>query len=292
MADAASPAAPRRSPLSHAMRLLRRDPRASFGAALLIAVFLAAVLGPSVYPHDPTAPDYARALMPPGGANPLGTDDLGRDILARIIAGARVSLLVGCVSVGSAIVAGTAIGVVSGYFRGWIDVVLMRAMDVVFAFPPVLLALGITAALGPSLRNAMLAISVVYLPVFARLARGQTLVVRELAFVEADRALGFSSLSIMVRGVLPNILAPLIVQGSLLFGDAIITESYLSFLGLGTQPPQPSWGAMLKNAMGFLSIAPWMAWFPGIAIFAAVLALNLFGDGLRDLLDPRMRRRR
>ena len=195
-------------------------------------------------------------------------------------------------SVGSAIVLGTLIGVVSGYFRGWIDVVLMRAMDVVFAFPPVLLALGITAALGPSLRNAMLAISVVYLPVFARLARAQTLVVRELAFVEADRALGFSSLSIMARGVLPNILAPLIVQGSLLFGDAIITESYLSFLGLGTQPPQPSWGAMLKNAMGFLSIAPWMAWFPGIAIFVAVLALNLFGDGLRDVLDPRMRRRR
>ena len=284
--------APSRWPGAAAWRLLRRDPRASFGAVLLIVVVATALLGPFLYPHDPTEPDYGRALMPPGAGNLLGTDDLGRDILARIIAGARVSLLVGCVSVGSAIVLGTLIGVVSGYFRGWIDVVLMRAMDVVFAFPPVLLALGITAALGPSLRNAMLAISVVYLPVFARLARAQTLVVRELAFVEADRALGFSSLSIMARGVLPNILAPLIVQGSLLFGDAIITESYLSFLGLGTQPPQPSWGAMLKNAMGFLSIAPWMAWFPGIAIFVAVLALNLFGDGLRDVLDPRMRRRR
>ena len=144
--------------------------------------------------------------------------------------------------------------------------------------------------LGPSLTNAMLAISIVYLPIFARLARAQTLVVKEQAYTESDRAMGFSDLSIMVHAILPNILAPLIVQASLLFGDAIITESYLSFLGLGTQPPQPSWGAMLKNAIGFLSLAPWMAWFPGLAIFVAVLGLNLVGDGLRDRLDPRLRK--
>lgn len=266
------------------------EPRAAVGMSVLIVVALAALVGPLLYPHDPIKPDYLATLAPPSWAHPLGTDDLGRDILARIIAGARISLLVGCVSVGSAIVFGTSIGILSGFYGGWISMGLMRAMDVLFAFPPVLLALGITAALGPSLTNAMLAISVVYLPIFARLARAQTLVVRDQAFTESDRAMGFSDLSIMLHAILPNIMAPLIVQASLLFGDAIITESYLSFLGLGTQPPQPSWGAMLKNAIGFLTLAPWMAWFPGLAIFIAVLGLNLVGDGLRDHLDPRLRK--
>lgn len=267
-----------------------REPRAAFGMSVLIIVALAALVGPLLYPYDPIKPDYLATLAPPSWAHPLGTDDLGRDILARIIAGARISLLVGCVSVGSAIIFGTSIGIMAGFYGGWISMGLMRIMDVLFAFPPVLLALGITAVLGPSLTNAMLAISVVYLPIFARLARAQTLVVRDQAFTESDRAMGFSDLSIMLHAILPNIMAPLIVQASLLFGDAIITESYLSFLGLGTQPPQPSWGAMLKNAIGFLTLAPWMAWFPGLAIFVAVLGLNLVGDGLRDHLDPRLRK--
>ncbi|MAY43675.1 MAG: peptide ABC transporter permease [Rhodobacteraceae bacterium] len=269
---------------------IRSDPRSALGFTILIIVVVTAVLGPFVYPYSPVKPDYMATLAAPSGAHPFGTDDLGRDVLARIIAGARIALLVGCVSVGSAIVAGTTIGILAGFYGGWVSMILMRLMDVLFAFPSVLLALGITAVLGPSLTNAMLAISVVSLPIFARLARGQTLVVRDQAYAEADRALGFSDLSIMIRAILPNIMAPLIVQASLLFGDAIITESYLSFLGLGTQPPQPSWGAMLKTAIGFLQMAPWMAWFPGLAIFVVVLGLNLVGDGLRDWLDPRLRK--
>ena len=284
-----SPAVPQGAGL---IRRTLREPRAAIGLVIIAIVALTALLGPVLYPVDPIKPNYLATLAPPSAAHWFGTDDLGRDILARIIAGTRISLLVGCVSVGSAIVIGTTIGILAGFYGGWISMVLMRIMDVLFAFPSVLLALGITAALGPSLTNAMLAISIVYLPIFARLARAQTLVVRETAFAEADRAMGFSDLSIMLRAILPNIMAPLIVQASLLFGDAIITESYLSFLGLGTQPPQPSWGAMLKSAIGFLTLAPWMAWFPGLAIFVAVLGLNLVGDGLRDLLDPRLRNRR
>jgi len=272
------------------LRSVLRDPRSALGLAVLIIIALAALLGPFLYPHDPIKPDFLNTLAPPSAAHWFGTDDLGRDILARIIAGARISLMVGTVSVGSSIIIGTTIGILAGFYGGWISMGLMRVMDVLFAFPPVLLALGITAALGPSLTNAMLAISVVYLPIFARLARAQTLVVREQTFTESDRAMGFSDFAIMVHAILPNIMAPLIVQASLLFGDAIITESYLSFLGLGTQPPQPSWGAMLKNAIGFLTLAPWMAWFPGLAIFVAVLGLNLVGDGLRDRLDPRLRK--
>lgn len=275
---------------TRAMASIFRDPRAAIGLTVLLVVVLTALIGPLIYPLDPVKPNYIAALSPPSLAHPMGTDDLGRDILARIISGARISLLVGCVSVGSAIVFGTSIGILAGFYGGWISMGLMRIMDVLFAFPSVLLALGITAALGPSLTNAMLAISIVYLPIFARLARAQTLIVRDQAYTEADRAMGFSDLAIMVHAILPNIMAPLIVQASLLFGDAIITESYLSFLGLGTQPPQPSWGAMLKNAIGFLTLAPWMAWFPGLAIFVAVLGLNLVGDGLRDRLDPRLRK--
>lgn len=275
---------------TRAMTTIFRDPRAAAGLSVLLLVAFAALFGPLLYPLDPIKPDYLATLSPPSLAHPMGTDELGRDVLARIISGARISLLVGCVSVGSAIFVGTSIGILAGFYGGWISMGLMRVMDVLFAFPSVLLALGITAALGPSLTNAMLAISIVYLPIFARLARAQTLIVRDQAFTEADRAMGFSDLSIMVHAILPNIMAPLIVQASLLFGDAIITESYLSFLGLGTQPPQPSWGAMLKNAIGFLTLAPWMAWFPGLAIFVAVLGLNLVGDGLRDRLDPRLRK--
>lgn len=275
---------------ARSMTAIFRDPRAAIGLCVLLIVAFAALFGPLLYPMDPIKPDYLATLSPPSAAHPMGTDDLGRDILARIISGARISLLVGCVSVGSAIFFGTSIGILAGFYGGWISMGLMRVMDVLFAFPSVLLALGITAALGPSLTNAMLAISIVYLPIFARLARAQTLIVRDQAYTEADRAMGFSDLSIMIHAIVPNIMAPLIVQASLLFGDAIITESYLSFLGLGTQPPQPSWGAMLKNAIGFLTLAPWMAWFPGLAIFVAVLGLNLVGDGLRDRLDPRLRK--
>jgi peptide/nickel transport system permease protein len=275
---------------SPSRRLLRRtiaDRRSLIGLAIIVVVVFMATAGSALWPYDPTAADFQRTLLPPNAQNWFGTDELGRDMLARILAGARVSLLVGAISVGAALIVGTAIGVVAGFFGGVTDGVLMRLMDVLFAFPSILLALAITAVLGPSLQNAMLAIAVVYVPVFARMARSQALVVREMNYVEAMRAMGMDETRIMIKTVLPNILPPQLVLASLLFASAIITESYLSFLGLGIQPPDPSWGNMLKNAIGFLGEAPWMAWFPGMAIFLAVLGFNLCGDGLRDRLDPR-----
>ena len=269
------------------LRGLAADPRSAAGLAVVSLAIIAAVFAPLIAPVDPELPDFINILVPPDATHPFGTDELGRDVLSRIIYGARASLFVGVLSVVAAAVIGTLIGLVAGYFGRWVDALTMRVMDIVFAFPSILLALAITAVLGPSLSNAVLAIAVVNLPVFARLARAQTLVVSRLEFVEAKRALGFGSVDILLRTVLPNILAPLIVQGSLLFASAIITESYLSFLGLGVQPPTPTWGNMLRNAIGFLELAPWLAWFPGIAIFLIVLGSNLLGDGLRDRFDPR-----
>ena len=266
---------------------LVRDPRSAAGLLLVSTTLACAVLAPLIAPYAPEAPDFADTLSGPGAGHLLGTDDLGRDVLSRILYGARASLFVGVLSVAAAAVVGTAFGLAAGYYGRAVDAVTMRVMDVIFSFPSILLALAITAVLGPSLTNAVLAIAVVNLPVFARLARAQTLVVAQLAFVEAERALGFSDGRILLRTVLPNILAPVLVQGSLLFASAIITESYLSFLGLGAQPPTPTWGNMLRGAMSFLDLAPWLAWFPGAAIFLTVLGLNLLGDGLRDRFDPR-----
>jgi peptide/nickel transport system permease protein len=266
---------------------IAREPRSGVGLFFVLVATIAALGAPILAPHDPNAPNFAAILAGPSAVHPLGTDELGRDVLSRIIYGAQASLLVGIMSVAGSLVVGTAIGLVAGYFGRWIDAILMRVMDVIFAFPAILLALAITAVLGPSLPNAILAIAVVNLPVFARITRAQTLVVRQLDFVEAKRALGFGPVNILLRTILPNSTAPLIVQGSLLFAAAIITESYLSFLGLGVQPPTPTWGNMLRNAIGFLGQAPWLAWFPGLAIFVTVLGFNLLGDGLRDRLDPR-----
>jgi peptide/nickel transport system permease protein len=270
-----------------ARRRLLRDPRAALGFGLVALAVVAAVGAPLLAPFGPDTPDFVNTLSPPAPGHWLGTDELGRDVLSRIIYGAQVSLVVGVLSVAAAGLFGTALGLIAGYFGRWADAVIMRMMDVVFAFPSILLALAITAVLGPSLGNAVLAIAVVNLPVFARVARAQTLVVRELEFVEARRALGFGTADILWRTVCPNILAPVIVQGSLLFASAIITESYLSFLGLGAQPPTATWGNMLRNAIGFMELAPWLAVFPGAAIFLTVLGCNLLGDGLRDRFDPR-----
>ena len=269
------------------LRALGGDPRSALGLGV-VALASAAALGAAlIAPFPPDVPDFINILAPPSSAHWLGTDELGRDVLSRIIYGAQTSLFVGILSVAVAALAGTALGLVSGYFGRFIDALIMRIMDVVFAFPSILLALAITAVLGPSLGNAVLAIAVVNLPVFARVARAQTLVVRELEFVEAKRALGFGTGNILLRTILPNVLAPVIVQGSLLFASAIITESYLSFLGLGAQPPTATWGNMLRNAIGFMELAPWLAVFPGAAIFFTVLGCNLLGDGLRDRFDPR-----
>jgi peptide/nickel transport system permease protein len=269
---------------------LARDPRSAAGLLLVAVVLAAALVGPLLSPYGPDQTDFAATLAPPSLAHPFGTDDLGRDVLARILTGARISLVVGLGSVGAALVAGVPIGLVAGYFGGWTDGVLMRCMDVLLAFPGLLLALGLTAALGASLTNTVIAIAIVNLPILARVARGQALAVRGMDYVTANRALGFGEIAILARCVLPNALSPILVQGSLLLASSIITESYLSFLGLGVQPPTPSWGNMLHDAVGFLDLAVWLAWFPGAAIFLAVLGFNVLGDGLRDHLDPRNQR--
>ncbi|WP_102224796.1 ABC transporter permease [Acidimangrovimonas sediminis] len=269
------------------LRRLGRRPRALVGFVLVAIAVFAAIFAPWLTPYTPVQPDFGAMLSGPTLAHPFGTDDLGRDVLTRVLYGARVSLLIGTVSVAVSLIGGALLGSVAGYAGGWVDGAIMRAMDIVFAFPSILLALGITAVLGPSLGNAILAIAVVNLPVFARIARAQTLVVISLDFVEAKRALGFGAVHILTRTVLPNIATPLVVQGSLLFAAAIITESYLSFLGLGAQPPTATWGTMLHDAIGFLSLAPSLAWFPGMAIFLTVMGFNLLGDAMRDALDPR-----
>ncbi len=264
-----------------------RQPRSLLGGALLVAVLLMATAGPLLSRYTPDAPDFLATLAPPSAAHLLGTDDLGRDVLARILFGARVSLSVGVASVAGAVLVGMPLGLLAGFVGGWTDSVLMRCMDVLLAFPGILLALAITAALGSSLANTVLAIAIVNLPVLARVARGQALALRGLDYVSAERALGFGEWTILRRCILPNALSPLLVQASVLLASSIITEAYLSFLGLGVQPPTPSWGNMLHDAIGFLDQAVWLAWFPGIAIFATVLGFNLVGDALRDHLDPR-----
>lgn len=271
------------------IRRLRRRPLALLGFTICIAVILAALFAPLITPFDPNKPDIMVSLEGPSAAHWLGTDDLGRDVLSRIIFGARVSLLVGLVSVGAALVVGATIGMLSGYLGGWLDTVLMRAMDSILSFPALVLALAIAAALGTGLKAPMIAIAVVYVPTFARVTRGQVLTVRELEFVVAARTVGVGNSRIMRRHILPNILAPLIIQTSLSVAFAILAEASLSFLGLGVKPPAPSWGRMVSEGRQYLQDAPWIVFGPGFAIFITVMGLNFFGDALRDALDPRLR---
>ncbi|MFT4122813.1 MAG: ABC transporter permease [Microbacteriaceae bacterium] len=273
------------------LRSLLTTPLSGAGLVVLLVLVLVAALGPVVAPYGVNATDVLDALQPPSPAHWFGTDDLGRDVLTRVMLAARVSLQVALVSVTFALVVGTAVGLVSGYLGGWVDTVLMRAIDVMFAFPVLLLALAIVAILGPGLTTAMLAIGVVYTPIFARVTRASTLSITQEPYVKASRAMGTRRSRILVRHILPNISGPLIVQTSLSLAFAILSEAALSFLGLGVQPPQPSWGRMLFDAQGFLSTAWWLSVFPGAAIFVTVLAFNLVGDGLRDVLDPRHRTR-
>ncbi|GAA3775615.1 ABC transporter permease [Micromonospora maritima] len=266
---------------------LRRDPLAVGGTVVLVLLVVVGVAGPWLAPAGVNDVDVDQMLRPPSGAHPFGTDELGRDVLSRVLVAARVSLQVGAVSVGIALVAGVTLGLLAGYYRGWLDSVLMRAMDVLFAFPVLLLAVAIVAVLGPGLLTAMVAIGVVYTPIFARITRAGVLSVREQVFVRAAVSIGASDLRIMRRHVLPNIAAPLIVQTSLSLAFAILSEAALSFLGLGIQPPAPAWGRMLFDGRGFVTDAWWLGVFPGAAIFLTVLAFNLVGDALRDVLDPR-----
>ncbi len=262
--------------------------RAAVVGAAFMALFLAlAAFAPLAAPYDPIAQDLYNRLAAPSFDHPFGTDDFGRDILSRVIYGTRISLRIGVVCVLIALVAGTAIGLVAGYYGGVIDQILMRLMDLVLAFPSILLAIGIVAVLGPGLENAMIAIGVVAIPQYARLIQASTLTVRESDYVQALRALGAKDLRILGTAILPNCMAPLIVQATLSLATAILDAAGLSFLGLGAQPPTPEWGAMLSGGRELILSAPWVLTYPGIAIFITVLAFNLLGDGLRDAFDPR-----
>lgn len=277
----------RDSGFGRVVEALRHDPLAVAGTVVLVVLVVVGLFGEWLAPYGVNDVDVAHMLQAPSGAHPFGTDELGRDVLSRVIVAARVSLEVGIVSVGLALLAGVLIGLVSGYYRGWTDNVLMRSMDVLFAFPVLLLAVAIVAVLGPGLGTAMVAIGVVYTPIFARVTRASVLSVREQVYVRAAMSIGASDGRIMRKHVLPNIAAPLIVQTSLSLAFAILSEAALSFLGLGVQPPAPSWGRMLYDGRGFVTVAWWLGVFPGAAIFLTVLAFNLVGDALRDVLDPR-----
>ncbi|MEZ4662401.1 MAG: ABC transporter permease [Caldilineaceae bacterium] len=268
---------------------LRRHRIGMIGAGIVAALVLLGVLGPLLAPHDPNVMDFNVRFAPPSLAHPLGADDFGRDILSRIMVGARVSLQVGLIAVGIAGVAGTLLGLAAGYSNRVLDEIIMRSMDVLFAFPAILLAIAILAALGKGIANAMIAIGVVYTPIFARIARGAVLTVRRQEFVEAALAIGAGRLRILFRHIFPNSLAPLIVEASLSLAFAILAEAALSFFGLGTQPPDPSWGRMLSEGRAYFRQSIWMGIFPGLAIMLTVMGFNFLGDGLRDVLDPRMK---
>jgi peptide/nickel transport system permease protein len=259
-----------------------------FGAAIVLATILVAVLAPIISPYEPSAQGMGR-LSPPSAEHWMGTDELGRDAMSRIIYGARVSLQVGAISVLLALAVGLAIGVIAGFYRGPVDDWLMRLVDIVFAFPSLVLAIVIAGLLGPSRTNAMIAIGIAYAPAFARVIRGSVLSVMAEQYIESARVMGASDPRIMLRHLLPNIMAPIIVLTTVYLSTAILSEASLSFLGLGTQPPEPSWGGMLNAARRFMELAPWLAIFPGAAIMLVVLGFNFLGDGLRDILDPRIR---
>ena len=269
---------------------------AVIGLWVFVALILLAIFATLIAPHDPTNQARDALLVPPvwaeGGTSTylLGTDAIGRDILSRLLFGARFSLFIGLVVVTIALVGGIALGLIAGFFGGWVDSVIMRVMDVVLAFPSLLLALVLVAIFGPGLTNAMIAIALVLQPHFARLTRAAVMAEKNREYVMAARVAGASKLRLMFRTILPNCLGPLIVQGTLSFSNAILDAAALGFLGMGAQPPTPEWGTMLAEAREFILRAPWVVTFPGIAILITVLAINLVGDGLRDALDPKLKR--
>ena len=269
-------------------RALRQTPVAVIGTVTVGLVVLTALLAPVLAPYDPVA-QIAKPLLSPGRDFLAGTDEFGRDELSRLIAGARVSLYVGGLAVLIALALGGTSGVLAGFCGGWVDDLTMRAMDILLSLPALVLAIAITSVLGSSLTNVMLAIGIVYAPTFARVARAPTLAVVRVPYIEAARALGASAPRVVLRHVVPNVAAPVLVQTTVSLSTAILTEAALSFLGLGTQPPTASWGLMLSAARQYMLIDPWIALFPGGAIALTVLGFNLLGDGLRDLLDPRLR---
>jgi peptide/nickel transport system permease protein len=269
--------------------LLARNPTAAVAAVTLVLIVLVAIFDDALAPQTANEIDVAARLQPPSLEHWFGTDDLGRDILSRIILGASVSLQVGFLAVAIALLVGATIGLLAGFYGRWVDDVLMRIMDMLFAFPAVLLAIAVLAVRGPGSGNTALAIAIVYVPIFARVTRASVLGVREQVYVRASRSVGVGDWGLLTRHVLPNAAPPIIVQTSISLAFAVLAEAALSFLGLGTQPPNPSWGLMLAEGRGYIDLAWWIAFFPGMAIFVTVLCFNLLGDGLRDVLDPRQR---
>jgi peptide/nickel transport system permease protein len=275
------------SPAARALRRLLRRKGALFGGAVVLFFVLVALLAPLIAPYDPIQTSWTAIRKAPSSVYWFGSDELGRDMLSRVIWGARASLLAGVISVTIALVFGVPIGLLSGYVGGWIDGLIMRMVDAMLAVPFLILAIALAAFLGPSLTNAMIAIGISATPIFIRLTRGQVLAVKTEDYVEAARAVGNPHRRIAVRHILPNILAPVMVQATLATAAAIIAEASLSFLGLGQQPPSPSWGSMLNTGKNYIDNAPWMSIAPGVSIFLLVLSFNLLGDGLRDALDPK-----
>ena len=274
-------------PWRRALRRLVRRRGAMVGLSIVLFFVLIAIFAPYVAPYSPIATDWGAVRKAPSLAHWLGTDEIGRDVLSRVVFGARASLMAGVVSVLISLSLGVPLGLLSGYVGGFLDGLLMRIVDAMLACPFLILAIALAAFLGPNLTNAMIAIGISAMPAFVRLTRAQTLATKVEDYVEAAKAVGNPHRRIVLRHILPNILAPIMVQATLAIAAAIIAEASLSFLGLGQQPPAPSWGSMLNTAKNFLSQAPWMAWWPGAAIFVVVLSFNLLGDGLRDALDPK-----
>lgn len=264
-----------------------RNPIGILGAIIVLLTVVTAVAAPVIAPYSPSAQENER-LLAPSWENPMGTDELGRDTFSRIVYGSRVSLQVGIISVVIALLVGTYIGLVAGFYGGLLDSWLMRVVDIMFAFPGLVLAIVIAGLLGPSRTNAMIAIGVVYTPAFARVIRGAVLTVVSEAYIESGRVAGATNWRLIRQHVLPNIIAPMMVMATVYLSSAILSEAALSFLGLGTQPPQPSWGGMLNLARTYMEISPWLAIFPGLAIMVVVMGFNFLGDGLRDVLDPRL----
>ncbi|WP_312402617.1 ABC transporter permease [Rhizobium sp.] len=272
---------------SRAWKKMKRNRSALAGLIIVLFFAILAIAAPILPIADPIATSWGAIRKAPSAAHWLGTDDLGRDILSRMIYGAQASLMAGVVSVLIAVVIGVPFGLIAGYFGGWVDMVISRVTEALLAMPFLIMAIALAAFLGPSLTNAMIAIGLSAMPIFVRLTRGQVLAVKTEDYVEGARSIGLNHFDIMTRYILPNVFAPIIVQATLTVATAIIAEASLSFLGLGQQAPAPSWGSMLNTAKNFLSQAPWMTMWPGIAIFLVVIGFNLLGDGLRDALDPR-----
>src|SRR5712692_2713413 len=292
-ASRARPAsAPRRARRWNVVRRAARVRLAPFGAAVMLLAVLVALAAPLLAPYDPLAQNLGNTLARPGRAHLLGTDNVGRDVLSRVIWGTRVSLVAGLVSVALAVVAGSLLGILAGYCGGRVDGLVMRLMDAVLSFPPLVLALALGAVLGAGLGGVLVALGVVYTPTFARLMRGQVLSVTARDYVDAARALGAPGWRVAWRHVVPNAMNPIIVQASLSVAFAILAEASLSFLGLGIQPPQASWGSMINAGRGYLQQAPWIVFGPGAALFVTVVGLNFVGDAVRDALDQRLRARK